>query len=72
MAETLKVLRTATETGSSVWLGYVDNDGISGDRVVDPVTLTGGLLTAYDHRTDRVRQFSVHRVTGVAPIASAP
>jgi hypothetical protein len=70
MAETLTVLRSATESGTSVWLGYVDNDGVAGDRIVDPVTLTGGQLTAYDHRTDTVRQFAVHRVTGVAPIAS--
>ena len=70
MAETLAVLRTAVESGGSVWLGYVDNDGVAAERVVDPVTITGGQLTAYDHRTDGVRQFAVHRVTGVAPLAS--
>jgi predicted DNA-binding transcriptional regulator YafY len=70
MAETMSVLRDAVTAGQSVWLGYVDNDGVSAERVVDPVTMTGGQLTAYDHRTDAVRQFSVHRVTGVAPLAS--
>ncbi|MFL6181163.1 MAG: helicase-associated domain-containing protein [Actinomycetes bacterium] len=70
MAQTLAVLRSATEAGGSVWLGYVDNDGVAGERVVDPVALSGGQLTAYDHRTDAVRQFAVHRVTGVAPLAS--
>lgn len=70
MAETMSVLRDAVTAGASVWLGYVDNDGVSAERVVDPVTITGGQLTAYDHRTDAVRQFSVHRVTGVAPLAS--
>jgi hypothetical protein len=70
MAETLTVLRAAADSGKSVWLGYVDNDGVSAERVVDPVTVNGGQLTAYDHRTDAVRQFAVHRVTGVAPLAS--
>ncbi len=66
MAETLTVLRAALSSGESVWLGYVDNDGVAAERVVDPVALTSGQLTAYDHRTDAVRQFAVHRVTGVA------
>ena len=71
MTETMDVLRQAVESGASVWLGYVDNDGISAERVVDPVTLSGGQLTAYDHRSDGVRRFAVHRVTGVAPLAEA-
>lgn len=68
MTETMDVLRDAVRSGTSVWLGYVDNDGVSAERVVDPVILTGGQLTAYDHRSDGVRRFSVHRVTGVAPL----
>jgi predicted DNA-binding transcriptional regulator YafY len=72
MAETLAVLRVAVEAGGSLWLGYVDNDGVAAERVVDPVTLRGGQLTAYDHRTEAVRQFAVHRITGVAPLASEP
>jgi predicted DNA-binding transcriptional regulator YafY len=71
MTETMEVLRQAVASGSSVWLGYVDNDGVSAERVVDPVTLTGGQLTAYDHRSDGVRRFAVHRVTGVAPLTEA-
>ena len=66
MADTLQVLRDAAQRGSSVWLGYVDNDGVSAERVVDPVTVAGGQLTAFDHRTNAVRPFALHRVTGVA------
>jgi hypothetical protein len=68
MSQTLDVLREAVASGSSVWLGYVDNDGVSAERVVDPVSLSAGQLTAYDHRSDGVRRFAVHRVTGVAPL----
>ena len=72
MTETLEVLKAAVAEGGSLWLGYVDNDGVTGERVVDPVAVSGGQLTAYDHRTDSVRQFAVHRVTGVAPLTSDP
>jgi predicted DNA-binding transcriptional regulator YafY len=68
MAETLEVLREAVSSGSSVWLGYIDNDGVSAERVVDPVAISAGQLTAFDHRSDGVRRFAVHRVTGVAPL----
>ncbi len=68
MNQTLEVLREAVSSGSSVWLGYVDNDGVSAERVVDPVALSAGQLTAFDHRSDGVRRFAVHRVTGVAPL----
>ena len=71
MTETLEVLQAALASGSSVWLGYVDNDGVAAERVVDPVSLSAGQLTAYDHRSDGVRRFSVHRVTGVAELSEA-
>jgi predicted DNA-binding transcriptional regulator YafY len=48
-----------------VWLGYVDNDGSTVERVVDPVTVDAGWLSAYDHRTEQVRSFAVHRITAV-------
>jgi hypothetical protein len=65
LSETLDVLHRAVEDKKSVWLGYIDNHGVSGERVVDPVSVSNGRLTAYDHRTDGIRQFAVHRVTGV-------
>jgi hypothetical protein len=30
-----------------------------------------GQLTAFDHRADDVRQFAVHRITGVAELKDA-
>jgi predicted DNA-binding transcriptional regulator YafY len=35
------------------------------ERVVDPVTIDAGRLAAYDHRTEDVRSFAVHRISGV-------
>lgn len=66
VAETLSLLGQAVERGGPVLLGYVGTDGLTADRVVDPVEVRGGLLTAYDHRTEQVRTFAVHRISGVA------
>ncbi|HYO40485.1 MAG TPA: helicase C-terminal domain-containing protein [Nocardioidaceae bacterium] len=64
-AATLTVLREAVESRHSVWIGYVDSSGSSGERVVDPVKVDAGWLSAYDHRTEDVRSFAVHRITAV-------
>lgn len=64
---TMAALREAVETRSSVWISYLDNHGSTVERVVDPVKVDAGWLTAFDHRADDVRAFAVHRITGVAP-----
>ena len=61
----LAALREAIEAGGSVLIGYVDNQGLSSERVVDPIAIEGGSLTAHDHRADDVRAFAVHRITTV-------
>jgi len=67
----LAALRDAVESGATVLIGYVDNHGASSERVVDPVKVDGGWLTAYDHRSDDTRTFAVHRITTVRPAAPA-
>ena len=64
-ASTLALLREAVESRSTVWMGYLDNHGSSVERVVDPVKVEAGWLSAYDHRTEDVRSFAVHRITAV-------
>ena len=65
---TLAALREALEADHTVWIGYVDNHGSTVERVVDPVKVEGGWLTAYDHRSEEVRSFAVHRITGVRTV----
>jgi hypothetical protein len=72
VAETMSLLGQAVERGGPVLLGYVGTDGLTAERVVDPVELRGGLLTAYDHRTEQVRTFAVHRIAGVALLDATP
>jgi hypothetical protein len=61
----LAQLREAAEADASMWISYVDNDGSTMERVVDPVRVEGGWLTAYDHRTEGNRSFAVHRIVAV-------
>ncbi|HET6166928.1 MAG TPA: helicase-associated domain-containing protein, partial [Marmoricola sp.] len=62
-ADVMALLREAIESRGEVWIGYVDNHGASTERIVRPVELGGGQLSAYDERTDEVRSFAVHRIT---------
>ncbi len=64
----LTALREAVETGTTVVISYVDNHGTRSDRVVEPVRVEGGWLTAHDQRSDDERTFAVHRITAVRPL----
>jgi predicted DNA-binding transcriptional regulator YafY len=67
----LAALREAIETGTPVLIGYVDNHGTRGERLVEPIRVEGGQLTAYDVRSDDTRRFAVHRVTSVRDATGA-
>lgn len=67
----LAMLREAIDASATVVIGYVDNHGMTSDRVVDPRRLEGGQLTAFDHRVEDLKTFSVHRITSVTPAAGA-
>ena len=64
----LAALREAVESGRTVLIAYVDNHGTATERLVDPVRVDGGWLTARDHRADDLRQFAVHRIRTVHPV----
>ncbi|MFD5751198.1 helicase C-terminal domain-containing protein [Streptomyces sp. NPDC127033] len=71
-AETLATVQAAAMTGSAVWIGYVNADGAASQRVIAPVRVEGGFVTAYDHTADEVRTYPLHRITGVAELADDP
>ncbi|HEU5035822.1 MAG TPA: helicase-associated domain-containing protein [Nocardioides sp.] len=64
----MAALREAVEARATVLIGYVDNQGTTSERLVDPLRVEGGSLTAHDHRSDDVRTFAVHRITTVRPV----
>ncbi|WP_052863640.1 helicase C-terminal domain-containing protein [Streptomyces niger] len=68
-AETLATVQAAALTNSALWIGYVNADGAASQRVIAPVRVEGGFVTAYDHTADEVRTYALHRITGVAELA---
>ncbi|ARQ70099.1 helicase-associated domain-containing protein [Streptomyces marincola] len=63
---TLRTLRAAARSGGLVRIGYVGADGLAAHRVVSPVRVEGGFVTAFDHTADEVRTYPLHRITGSA------
>lgn len=68
-AETLATMQAAVLTGDTLWIGYVNAEGSASQRVIAPIKVEGGFVTAYDHTADEVRTYPLHRVTGVAELA---
>ena len=67
-AATLAALKLAIAETTPVWIGYADADGTTTEQIIDPIRMGGGTVTAFDHRTEQVRTFSVSRISGVAPL----
>ncbi|MGN6160646.1 MAG: helicase-associated domain-containing protein [Marmoricola sp.] len=61
------LLRRALDASLNVVLAYAGPDGTVSQRVVRPLRLEGGRLTAFDERSDLRRDFLVHRITAAAP-----
>ncbi|MET8825878.1 helicase C-terminal domain-containing protein [Streptomyces sp. NPDC004610] len=68
-ADTLAAMQAAVMTGQRLWIGYVNAEGAASQRVIAPVRVEGGFVTAYDHTADEVRTYPLHRITGVAELA---
>ena len=68
-ADTLATLQAAVLTNGTLWIGYVNAEGAASQRVIAPIRVEGGFVTAYDHTADEVRTYPLHRITGVAELA---
>lgn len=69
-AAAIEALQRAAYQKDAVVIGYVDAAGVATQRVVAPVQVRGGQLTAYDPAAGRVREFAIHRVTSVVSAES--
>ncbi len=70
MPALVSLMVDAVERGSSVWIRYLDQHGAVSERVIDPSRLDGGWVTAFDHRTETVRSFALHRIAAGAPVST--
>jgi hypothetical protein len=71
-ARTLTGLQEAARDGKPLWIGYVNAQGRATQRVVEPMSVEGGYLRAFDHLRDEVRTFAIHRITGIAELTEEP
>ncbi|WP_461023947.1 helicase-associated domain-containing protein [Thalassiella azotivora] len=65
-AVSLAELRAAASERRRVWVGVSDGTGRVSRRLVEPLGVSAGRITVFDHGLGEVRTLSVHRVTGVA------
>jgi hypothetical protein len=68
-ADTLELLQNAARHGQQVWIGYVNSLGISGRRIIQPVSVGGGVLEGFDQTENELRRFMLHRITSAAVVA---
>ena len=63
-ADTLTLLNEAMDSQREVWIGYADPRGITSERIIEPLTISSGFLTAFDLRSNEVKTFTIARITG--------
>ncbi|HZZ52248.1 MAG TPA: helicase-associated domain-containing protein [Pseudonocardia sp.] len=63
---TLELLQGAAARHRPVWIGYVNSYGIASRRVIQPVSVGGGVLEGFDRTEGEVRRFMLHRITSAA------
>lgn len=68
-AETMALLREAADHRGAVWIGYVDSQGGTTRRMIEPVAVSGGTVAAFDRLRQSMRTFALHRVTAVSPVS---
>ena len=62
--ETLEILSQSLQMGCEIWISYSDKGGLTTARIIEPLTISGGFLTAFDTRTSEVKTFTISRISG--------
>ena len=60
-AAMLEIIRTAIQTSSELWLGYVDDNGNTMARTISPISMAGGQVRGYGAE-DRLEVYQLHRI----------
>ena len=68
-AATLGQLREAIRNGSSIRLGYVDDEGGLAEHTILPISMAGGVLRGHEAASQRLAAFALHRITAVRVLA---
>jgi hypothetical protein len=65
--ETLALINQYITEGKTLMISYADNNGGVSNRIIDPISISLGTLTARDEASDEIVQFRIPRINGVAP-----
>jgi hypothetical protein len=65
--ETLALIHQYINEGKSLIISYADNNGGVSNRIIEPISISLGTLTARDETSDEILQFRIPRINGVAP-----
>jgi hypothetical protein len=65
--ETLALINQYIAEGKTLMISYADNNGGVSNRIIDPISISLGTLTARDEASDEILQFRIPRINGVAP-----
>lgn len=68
--ETLALINQYIEDGRTLMISYADNNGGVSNRIIEPISISLGTLTARDETTGEITQFRIPRINGVAPSVS--
>ena len=71
-AEVVGLLRQAARERHPVWIAYVDSEGGTSRRLIDPIAVSGGSVAAYDRLRRATRTFALHRVGEVTAAQPSP
>ncbi|WP_164479096.1 helicase-associated domain-containing protein [Nakamurella antarctica] len=63
--EALAELRAAATARGSVWIEYVNTEGATSRRLIEPLAISGGTISAFDRLSKQMRTFAVHRIVGI-------
>lgn len=70
-SEMVEFLQDAIQEQASLWVGFADVDGGVSQRIVDPMSISRGVLTGFDHTAGEVRRFPIYRITAVALVEAS-
>jgi hypothetical protein len=65
---TLDTLRRAAQARRSVWIGFVDRHGVAGERVLEPLSVGGGVVEGRDRVDGGLHRVPLHRITSIAVV----
>ncbi|MBB5906071.1 helicase-associated domain-containing protein [Actinoalloteichus hymeniacidonis] len=63
---TFTLLQDAVAAQRRLWIGFVDSHGSSTQRIVDPVSISGGFLEGFDQSVGAVQRYPLHRISSAA------